>query len=92
MRNDPCFSCPLSECDDTSTRCAMRRLRNSYFAKLRRGQKELVTDQERAANNFMFKIFNLERCAEAAEGIRPYERWERLSAARRYPEQQRGEL
>ena len=87
VREDPCFTCQLSECDDTSPRCAMRRLNNLYLSKLRRGEKDLITAKERAANNFIWKIFNLERCAEAAEGGRPYKRWEQRSGARHAREQ-----
>lgn len=83
MRDDPCFSCPLPECDVKSHRCAMAALRRSYVAKLRRGEKHLITNAERKANCFMFHIWKLARFAEASEGGRPCRRWERETAVRR---------
>lgn len=83
MKDDPCFSCTLAECDDSSSRCAVRRLSKSYYSKLRHGEKHLISEQERSANNFIFHIWKLDRCAEASEGGRPYKRWERETASRR---------
>lgn len=87
MRDDPCFSCPLDDCDDRSPRCVIRRLSNAYDAKVRRGEKHLITEQEREANNSIFHIWKLDRDVQAAEGVRPYKRWERETAARRRREQ-----
>lgn len=75
MRDDPCFSCPLPDCDTASHRCVVRRLAALYQAKTRRGEVHLVTEKERDAANLIFHIWKLERIAEASEGGRPYRRW-----------------
>lgn len=74
MTRDPCFTCTLPDCDDTSPRCGLRRLYRSYCRKVRAQQKQLITDDEREANNRIFEMWKLERLALAAEGVRPYRR------------------
>lgn len=74
MRDDPCFRCPLPDCDDASPRCVVRQLSNRYDAKHRRGEPHLITEEEREANNRIFHIWHLERYALSAEGVRPYKR------------------
>lgn len=74
MTDDPCFSCPLPDCDDTDQRCGVRKLYRSYSNKVRHGTKELITDAERDANNRIFDSWHLERLAQASEGGRPYKR------------------
>ncbi|WP_152979720.1 hypothetical protein [Mesorhizobium sp. 1M-11] len=83
MRDDPCFRCTLPECDAASAQCQLRKLSNHYSRKLHRGEHALITDQEREAANEIFHIWHLDRSAEAAEGGRPYKRWERESRIRR---------
>jgi hypothetical protein len=74
MKDDPCFRCTLPECDDRSRSCEVRRLHRSYCSKVRNGQHEQITDQERLANNRIFDSWHFERAAEASEGGRPYRR------------------
>lgn len=83
MRDDPCLSCTLPDCDDRSPKCAIRLLYNSYHRKLRAKRHDLITDAERQAWNDRFHDWYLDRCAEAADGIRPYKRWEQEKARRR---------
>lgn len=78
MTEDPCFSCPLADCDENSPRCNVRRLNRSYNAKLRRGDREAITEAERLAMNRNFEFWHLERAAEASEGGRPYRRGNRV--------------
>lgn len=80
MKDDPCFSCALAECDEKSASCAVRRLNRSYEKKLRRGEKHLVTDAERDAANRLFDSWKLERMALASEGVRPYRRYRTAAA------------
>lgn len=72
--SDPCLSCSLPDCDDGSPRCNVRRLYRNYCAKIKRGEKQLITEEERAAMNRHFELWHLERAAEASEGGRPYVR------------------
>ncbi len=82
MRDDPCFSCRLPDCDEKDRRCNVRKLANSYDAKHRCGEPHLITDAEREANNRLFDFWSLERKAEASEGGRPYRRGRTLYGAR----------
>ena len=72
MNNDPCLSCPLPDCDDTDKRCPLRRLALSYHHKRKSGELAQVTDAERSAATRMHKEWMLERFAQSAEGVRPY--------------------
>lgn len=74
MRDDPCFSCALPDCDERDRRCNVRRLANSYHTKNHRAESHLVTEAERVAANRLFILWTLERKAEASEGGRPYRR------------------
>lgn len=74
MTGDPCFSCPLPDCDDGSPRCRLRQLDRSYEAKRRRGRADEATEAERAAHATLFLDWTLERLAQAAEGVRPFKR------------------
>lgn len=79
----PCFSCTLPDCDVKSPYCTMAQLRRSYVRKIRRGEKHLITDAEREANTFMYRIWKIDRFAEASEGRVRCRRWEYETAARR---------
>lgn len=72
MRDDPCFSCSLPDCDERSKDCRVRQLANRYDAKLRKGWHADIKPAEREASNRIYKIWEIERQAEAAEGGRPY--------------------
>lgn len=74
MRNDPCFTCPLPDCDHRHQRCAVRRLHKSYEAKRRAGNAHLATDLEREGHNVLYNIWQMDRKAEASEGGRPFRR------------------
>lgn len=74
MKDDPCFRCSLPDCDDQDRRCEVRRLQRSYYAKVRGGRHDEITAAERTANNRIFETWELERMAEASEGVRPYDR------------------
>lgn len=71
MRDDPCFSCTLPDCDDGHPHCVLRQLQRSYNNKSRRGDRSLVTADELAANSAIYESWLLERLAQAAEGVRP---------------------
>lgn len=77
MKNDPCFSCSLPECDDRDPRCKVRVLANSYSYKMKRAPNS-VTDVEREAATRQFHYWNLDRQAEASEGGKPYRRGKKL--------------
>lgn len=74
MKDDPCFRCPLPDCDETSSRCVVLRLRKSYDNKHKHGRHSEVTEEERTAWASWFKLHSLERFAQAAEGVQPYNR------------------
>jgi hypothetical protein len=92
VKDDPCFSCVLPECDDRDKRCLVRRLNNQYERKVARGEKHLITELEREANCRIFRSWYLERCAQAAEGTRPYKRWENETARGRKPDRASAEV
>lgn len=72
MSTDPCFRCTLPECDESKPGCLVRIGCLSYDKKRRSGQIETVTPDERAARNSWYLAYKLERLAQAAEGIRPF--------------------
>jgi len=74
MTDDPCLRCALPDCDETSPRCAIRRLARSYSAKIKEGRQDEITPAERLAAKEAFKFWNNERLAQASEGIRPFRR------------------
>ena len=74
MRDDPCFRCPLPDCDDRHPRCVVRLIQRRYYNKVRNGRHDEITTEEREANNLIFESWRLERRAEASEGGRPYRR------------------
>lgn len=67
MRNDPCFSCTLPDCDERHSQCKVRKLANSYHFKTHHGLAHCVTDEEREANNRVHQFWALERRAQASE-------------------------
>lgn len=81
-RLDPCFSCELPDCDENHPRCRIRELTRRYHAKSKRGTPDLVTEEEREANNRRHAIWRIERKAEASEGGRPFRRGRTVYAAR----------
>ncbi|MCI5075663.1 hypothetical protein [Oricola sp.] len=77
MKDDPCFTCNLPDCDETSRGCAVRQLNCSYSAKIKAGRHDEIRRSEREAQNEVFSWWHLERMAQAAEGVRPYKRFDR---------------
>lgn len=72
LKDDPCFRCPLPDCDDTDKRCVLRQLANSYYShKAKTGRRAEVTAEELDANSRIYRSWLDERMAQAAEGIRP---------------------
>lgn len=74
MKDDLCFRCSLPDCDDGNPRCVVRQTQRRYYAKVRKGQHDQITEEEREANNLIFETWHLDRIAEASEGGRPYRR------------------
>jgi hypothetical protein len=74
VRDDPCFHCPLPDCDDRDPRCCVRRLAKSYESKRRRGAVDSATPEERTAALQIWRIWAFDRMAEASEGGRAFTR------------------
>lgn len=74
MKSDPCFNCALPDCDHDSPNCAVRMLANRYKAKVKAGRAKEATVEEREAYNAHFDFYRYERLADAADGIRPWDR------------------
>lgn len=74
MRDDPCFSCVLADCDIKSDRCNVRKLARAYEWKRRRGEIDQITPAERRAQSEVFNEWHRERMAKDAEGIKPFPR------------------
>ena len=59
MRDHPCFSCTLPDCDERSKACALRKAYNASEWKRKRGLP--LDAAERLAKREMEKTFELER-------------------------------
>lgn len=72
MRDDPCFSCVLPDCDDKHPDCLVLRLKRRYQYKMSKKQVDEITDLEREARRISNETWQIERRAEASEGGRVY--------------------
>ena len=74
MKDEPCFTCTLPDCDIASPECGLRKLRRSCERKMKGRESAPITPKERDAYNEVFLHWHLERMAQASEGVRPYKR------------------
>ena len=65
MRRDPCFRCPLPDCDERSPHCALRQAANHYSRLLDRGIEP--NREERDDYNAWFRMYAAERKARLSE-------------------------
>lgn len=64
---DPCFTCPLPDCDDTSPRCALKRAKGEYRRQVEKIGAENVSPELRAANTAAYRVWKLEDLARKSE-------------------------
>lgn len=72
MRDDPCFSCSLPDCDERDRGCKVRQLANQFDKLTREGRQGEASVQQREAAAHLYRMWDQERKAEASEGGRPY--------------------
>lgn len=64
---DPCFSCALPDCDESSPRCALKRAHSDYQKARRKGELPRVSQTVRDGYNAWFTTWRLERDAKRSE-------------------------
>lgn len=72
LRLHPCLDCPLPDCDETSSKCNLRRAANTYHNLRRRG--EHISDEVRQRYNIAFAELHADKRNEkrrAAREARP---------------------
>lgn len=70
MTNDPCFNCPLPDCDEESPRCALKRANAAYSQWKKRGQLAEMPPAVRQGHNAWYHAYKLERDARRSESGR----------------------
>lgn len=64
---DPCFTCPLPDCDESDRRCALKRGKAEYKRQMQRFGAESVSPEARAAYNAAYRVWKLEDLARKSE-------------------------
>lgn len=67
MKVDPCFSCPLPDCDDTSSQCNLRKCAVIVSRKRKNKEHHLISDYERQGDNARYLVWEIERAARLSE-------------------------
>lgn len=66
---DPCFSCPLPDCNEDSPRCALKRAHSEYSKARRKGELSTISPTVRDGYNAWFTTWRLERDAKRSEQV-----------------------
>lgn len=68
MAYDPCFTCPLADCNEDDPGCNLRRANRVYSNLRRRGLLTDASPEVRDGYNAWFTVWRLERDARRSEG------------------------